>query len=656
MPSPNINASLSWAVLYILLISAIPNFVLRSEADPQITEAGHGCSLINTTNPSALIENRKNAFSLLAENISSTGFATASSGNGTNKVYGLAQCRNDLSMEDCTHCYTAATEQIVKYCPSEIGARMIFDGCFLRYENYTFFDQAQDAGNSNVCISDASSRPKLFSETTQRLLAKVRSKALKNEGFATDEISANGLSTAIYGLAMCRRTLTTNSCDVCLQHATLLAERCFSLQDGRGLDAGCYLRYSTLPFYIISSSSSSPSKTVIILVGTLGAAALIAVLWVLFMFRHSLRKLYTKVPGRSQHEQAEVYFAAEEDNKWGHLFTYDSLRAATKNFDSIMKIGEGGFGQVYKGIFSDGREIAVKKLFVKQSARAFDEFVTEVKLISAARHRNLVRLLGCCTRGLEKLLVYELVPNMSLDKHLFANTAKPLSWKTRFEIILGTAHGLAYLNEECWLRILHRDIKAANILLDNEFQAKIADFGLAKLFPDDMTHLTTRVGGTVGYTAPEYAVHGQLTDKADVYSYGMLVLEIVSGRKYIDSKLPPPMELLLGWAWNLYEKNEVFRMVDRRLIEEPVLNKQEILKVIQIAFLCTQGEPELRPLMSKVVSMLTSSTEILTQPTRPAFIDDNSTSNGLDSADVGWMVASTVASSRATVSISLEAR
>ncbi|GLJ33748.1 hypothetical protein SUGI_0678360 [Cryptomeria japonica] len=658
MPSLNTDAGLSWLVLYVLIISAIPNFVLRLEADPQIVEAGHGCSLINTTNPTAFTENRKNVFSLLAENISSTGFATASSGNGTNKVYGLAQCRNDLSMADCSQCYTAATDQIVKYCPFEIGARMIFDGCFLRYENETFFDQAVDAGNSNVCISVVSSSPKLFNETAQRLLADVRSKAVKNEGFATDEISANGLSTAIYGLAMCRRTLTTNSCDVCLQHATQLVERCFSLQDGRGLDAGCYLRYSTLPFYTISSSSSSHSKTLAIVVGTLGGAALIALLCLIFIFRQSLRKFYRKVPARSQPDEAEEYFAADEDPKLNHPFNYDSLRAATKNFDSSMKIGEGGFGQVYKGVLSNGREVAVKKLFVKQSTRASDEFVTEVKLISAVRHRNLVQLLGCCTRGKEKLLVYEFMPNTSLDRHLFGNSANSLSWKTRFEIILGTAHGLAYLNEESRFRILHRDIKSANILLDNDFQAKIADFGLARLFPEDQTHLTTRVGGTIGYTAPEYALHGQLTEKADVYSYGILVLEIVSGRKYVDPKLPAEMELLLGWAWNLYEKNEAFSVVDRRLIEsDPQVNREEMLKVIQIAFLCTQGAPELRPFMSKVVSMLTSNTQILAQPNRPAFIDNNSTTNtSLDSGNFGWMESSSGPASAATVTNSLQAR
>ncbi|GLJ33756.1 hypothetical protein SUGI_0678510 [Cryptomeria japonica] len=622
MPGTKTIARHSWIFLYVLLISAIPNLVLRLEADPQIIEAGHGCSQIKYANATVFMKNLNTVFSLLAKNISSTGFATASSGTGIDGVYGMAQCRKDLSMEDCSKCYAAAEVQIVRYCPVEIGARMIFDGCFLRYENHTFFDQAIDAGNSNVCISDSSSRPGLFNQTLQNLLAEIKSKALKNGGFATDEISVKGLPTTIYGLAMCRPTLTTNSCDVCLQHASKLVERCFSLQDGRGLDAGCFLRYSTYAFFSTPPPSSSHSKTGAILVGTLGGAALIAVLGLLFIFRHSFRKMYTKVPGRSQDEQAEVYFAAEEDPKGDHLFNYDSLRAATKNFDQSMLLGEGGFGKVYKGIFSDGQEVAVKKLFVQQPTGAFDGFVTEVKLISAVRHHNLVRLLGCCRRGTEKLLVYEFISNTSLDKHLFANISKPLSWKARFEIILGTAHGLTYLNEESPFRILHRDIKVSNILLGNDFQPKIADFGLARLFPDDLTHLTTRVGGTIGYTAPEYALHGQLTEKVDVYSYGMLVLEIVSGRKYIDPKLPAQMELLLGWAWSLYEKNEAFSLADPKLIEsDPEVNKGEILK-----------------------------------PTRPAFIDDNSTSNGLGSVNVGWVESPSIASTEAALSITLEAR
>ncbi|GLJ34080.1 hypothetical protein SUGI_0685130 [Cryptomeria japonica] len=544
-------------------------------------------SLVQYPNATAFKENLNNAFLLLAINISSTAFATASNGNGIDGVYGLTQCRNGLSKENCSTCYAAAKDQILTYYPVDRGATTAFDGWFLRYGNFTFFDQAIDGGYSSMCTSDASARPILFNETAHRLLADVRSKALTNEGFATDEISAKGLSTASYGLAMCRQTLTTNSCD-----------------DGRGLDAGCYLRYSTLPFFTAPSSSSSPSKIVPILVGILGGAALIAILCLLFMFRHSIRNLYSKL-----FETVE-YFIAEEEPTWDHLFSYDSIRAATKNFDPNMKIGEGGFGQVFKAKFKDAQEVAVKKL-----TRALDGFDNEDRLISAVRHPNLV-----------------------------PNTAEPLGWITRFGIILGTARGLAHLNEERPDRILHRDIKAANILLDNDCNA----------LSRRPTHLTARGGGTIGYIAPEYALRGQLTEKVDVYSYGILVLEIVSGRKGMDSALP---EFLLEWAWNLYDKNEAFSVVDPRLIEEErELNREEILKIIQIAFLCTQGAPELRPsLMSKVVSMLTSNTQILAQPNRPAFIDNKSRSNGFVSLNMEGMESPSVAS-HAPVSNSLEPR
>ncbi|KAH9288585.1 hypothetical protein KI387_032702 [Taxus chinensis] len=652
MPSSTTNICSASLVMYVLFILASPNFV---EADPQTVEAGHGCSLTDSENPPAFRENRAAVFSSLAKNISLTSFATASNGQGASAVYGLAQCRNDLSLNDCSECHRESQNQIVTYCRDNTGARMIFDGCFLRYENHTFFDQAVDLGVSNVCRSEDSNSPRIFNNTVQKLLENINSEAVKNEGFATGKMSANGLPTPLYGLAMCRKTLSTNSCAVCLQDATKYINGCPPRQDGKALDAGCYLRYSTTPFFSIKSSSSRPSKIVLILVGTLGGAALITILGVLLIYRKSFRKLRIKVPERTQYEDtAQVYFAVEEDLKGGHQFNYEALRAATQNFDPSKKIGEGGFGQVYKGTLSDGRDVAVKKLFVKQSTQAMEEFVTEIKLISGIRHRNLVGLLGCCTRGTEKLLVYEFMPNMSLDKHLFANTARPLNWKMRLEVIVGTAHGLAYLNEESRVRIIHRDIKAANILLDNDFQAKIADFGLARLFPDDHTHLTTRVGGTIGYTAPEYATQGQLTDKADVYSYGMLVLEIVSGRKIIDSKLPPEMELLLQWAWNLHEQNEVFDLVDRRIVQgESEPSKEEVLKVIHIALLCTQGAPESRPSMSKVVSMLTSNSEILVQPTPPAFIDFICNSESINSA---WMDSSTVASSQAPISISLGPR
>ncbi|KAH9295910.1 hypothetical protein KI387_039498, partial [Taxus chinensis] len=230
----------------------------------------------------------------------------------------------------------------------------------------------------------------------------------------------------------------------------------------------------------------------------------------------------------------------------GQVFSdYEVVRNATDNFDGRNLVGKGGFGEVYKGRLVDGRTIAVKKLNGRQSTQALDEFVKEVELISSVRHRNLVRLLGCCTHGHERLLVYEFMSNNSLDKHLFGDAKNQLQWDVRFSIVLGTARGLAYLHDDSNARIIQRDIKAANILLDDKFQPRIADFGLAKFFPEGETQVSTRIGGTIGYTAPEYALQGQLSEKADVYSYGIVILEIVSGRNCNDLKLPKPLQFLL---------------------------------------------------------------------------------------------------------------
>eukprot|EP00253_Pinus_taeda_P032257 PITA_32257 len=336
------------------------------------------------------------------------------------------------------------------------------------------------------------------------------------------------------------------------------------------------------------------------------------------------------------------------------LFEYKVLRDSTGNFDRNNMLGKGGFGEVYKGRLPDGRDVAVKKLNGKHTVQAAEEFLTEVKLISSVSHRNLVRLLGCCKRGHKRLLVYEYMSNNSLDKHLFGRLfllmrsfftihvvfrnhvtcaealeyycwrsageiRNPLSWENRLNIIVGTARGLAYLHGESNVRIIHRDIKCANILLDDRLHPKIADFGLARFFPESRTHVSTRVGGTIGYTAPEYAVHGQLTEKADIYSYGIVVLEIVSGRKCVDARLPAPLQLLLEWAWNQFEQNQVLDIVDPLL--EGQYSREQALRVITIALQCTQGSWTQRPAMSKVVLMLTDNSESTGQPTRPAFID-----------------------------------
>ncbi|KAH9556135.1 hypothetical protein CY35_07G010800 [Sphagnum magellanicum] len=291
------------------------------------------------------------------------------------------------------------------------------------------------------------------------------------------------------------------------------------------------------------------------------------------------------------------------------IYSYNVLKTATKNFQAASKLGEGGFGAVYKGVLPDGTEVAVKQLSVS-SRQGQEEFLNEVMLITGVQHRNLVKLRGCCLKGDERLLVYEFLENRSLHQALFDETnGLKLNWPTRLKILVGTARGLAYLHEGCQTRIIHRDIKASNILLDKDLNPKIADFGLARLFQDSQSHISTRVAGTVGYLAPEYAMRGQLTEKADVFSFGIVALELVSGRGNLDLRLPPEMAYLLDWTWHLHEKKKLKDIVDQTLLGDEYL-EEEVMRVIEVALLCTQSVGTMRPTMTRVVELLTHHTDM----------------------------------------------
>ncbi|EOA37487.1 hypothetical protein CARUB_v10011641mg [Capsella rubella] len=284
-------------------------------------------------------------------------------------------------------------------------------------------------------------------------------------------------------------------------------------------------------------------------------------------------------------------------------FTLKQIRRATNNFDPENKIGEGGFGPVYKGVLADGMTIAVKQLSSK-SKQGNREFVTEIGMISALQHPNLVKLYGCCIEGKELLLVYEYLENNSLARALFGTEKQKLhlDWSTRNKICLGIAKGLAYLHEESRLKIVHRDIKATNVLLDLSLNAKISDFGLAKLDEEENTHISTRIAGTIGYMAPEYAMRGYLTDKADVYSFGVVCLEIVSGKSNTNYRPKEEFIYLLDWAYVLQEQGSLLELVDPDLGTS--FSKKEAMRMLNIALLCTNPSPTLRPPMSSVVRML----------------------------------------------------
>ncbi|CAJ1978518.1 unnamed protein product [Sphenostylis stenocarpa] len=301
-----------------------------------------------------------------------------------------------------------------------------------------------------------------------------------------------------------------------------------------------------------------------------------------------------------------------------YTFSYSVLKNSTNNFDSSNKLGEGGFGPVYKGKLNDGRLIAVKQLSA-QSRQGNTEFMTEIATISAVRHRNLIKLHGCCSQKDKRLLVYEYLENGSLNKLLFGKASSTLNWAIRFGICKGIAQGLTYLHEESQLRIIHRDVKASNILLDHQFVPKISDFGLAKLFDLEKTHLSTNLAGTRGYLAPEYAWRGHLTEKADVFAFGIVALEIVSGRSNSDSIMETEEKetFLLEWAWNLHMNKNEIELLDSRLEE---FDEAEVRRVIGISLLCTQSSPFLRPSMSRVMAMLSGDVEVPCVTSMPGYL------------------------------------
>ncbi|XP_068649180.1 PTI1-like tyrosine-protein kinase At3g15890 [Aristolochia californica] len=302
-------------------------------------------------------------------------------------------------------------------------------------------------------------------------------------------------------------------------------------------------------------------------------------------------------------EKVNEGFGHNAGSSTWRIFTYKELHTATNGFSEDNKLGEGGFGSVYCGKTSDGLQIAVKKLKA-MSLKAEMEFAVEVEVLGRVRHKNLLGLRGYCAGADQRLIVYDYMPKLSLLSHLHGQFAgeKQLDWKTRMRIALGSAQGLMYLHHEVTPHIIHRDVKASNVLLDSDFEPLVADFGFAKLIPDGVSHMTTRVKGTLGYLAPEYAMWGKVSESCDVYSFGILLLELVTGRKPIE-KLPGGIKrTITEWA-EPYILNERFKkLVDPRLRGN--FDETQLREVINVAALCVQSEAEKRPTMKEVANLL----------------------------------------------------
>ncbi|XP_019190076.1 PREDICTED: receptor-like serine/threonine-protein kinase SD1-8 [Ipomoea nil] len=371
------------------------------------------------------------------------------------------------------------------------------------------------------------------------------------------------------------------------------------------------------------SSHKSKSRLVAIIVASVSAFFLIFVLVYILTWKYCGRKGWVC---KKSTDSSDAPLLGKDDIELLQL-SFRRIIDATNNFDEVNKLGEGGFGPVYKGFLSEFGMVAIKRLS-RQSSQGLKEFMNELKLIAKLQHTNLVRLLGCCIEGEEKILIYEYLSKTSLDKFLFdAFQKENLDWNTRFQIIEGVAQGILYLHKYSRLKVIHRDLKASNILLDEAMKPKISDFGMARIFVMDQTQeKTNHVVGTYGYIPPEYVLHGQFSEKSDVYSFGVLLLETVSGQKNSNFFQTQLSVTLLGWAWENWKDGKPLEFIDIAIKES--CDSLKVIRCIEVGLLCVQAIPTDRPTMSDVVRMLSNDpTTPIPQLKEPAFVSSNSNSS-----------------------------
>ncbi|XP_031486818.1 cysteine-rich receptor-like protein kinase 44 isoform X2 [Nymphaea colorata] len=584
----------------------------------------------NFTSNNPYQTNLKQLFTTLAANGPATGFNVTTVGQPPNQVYGLVFCRGDVSADDCRKCISDAGTQFTSLCPLQKEGTIWLDYCSLRYSNVSFFRVRDDEINYNW-DSDNNTDPVKYTNMAVSLLNNLSSQATAG-GFGlmfSTGVSSFNESFKIYGLVQCTRDLTIADCKTCLAKAAGFIPRCCSSQLGAiAFSKTCYTRYDSYQFF--SSGTSAPSlnptsplaSPPVNLVGPSRGSGnrnlLVIVLSVLVPWAVLISVVCCGVLARKLKAGKHKANAGIPNGEF-LIFELDTIKAATNNFSQEKKLGEGGFGPVYKGKLEDEQEIAIKRLSMF-SAQGRTEFKNEVQLVAKLQHKNLVRILGCCSEGDENILVYEYVPNSSLDKFIFdPDRRAELSWKQLLEIIKGVARGLQYLHEDSRLTVVHRDVKASNVLLDRNLNPKIADFGLARLLTMDQTHCdTSKIAGTYGYMAPEYAMHGNLSTKLDVYSFGVLLLEIVSGKKSTAFDELGDQDLL-SYAWKLWKESKMLELMDQALSDS--CPKVEALRCIHIGLLCVQENPSHRPTMSSLVMMLNSASVTLPMPLSPFFLD-----------------------------------
>uniref|UniRef100_A0A0E0AKZ5 Uncharacterized protein n=1 Tax=Oryza glumipatula TaxID=40148 RepID=A0A0E0AKZ5_9ORYZ len=553
-------------ILAVVLAAVVVTLPPPATAAP-VAECDPGVANTNVTGNSAFDRNLGLLAAALAANASAAGapggYAEGAAGAAPDQViYALALCRGDVNASACRACVEAAFVDAKDVCPG--GISLYEDACLIRFTGQSFMDFL---------------RPDKW------------------------QVSQMTFNPKIYGFAQCVPVLTPEQCKECLRS---LHDNAKAVYMGNSLrwvgmySVWCRLMYSVRLFYggratlqlsappppaVETPAEAGAGKKKSAAGVAAGLACSVLVLLILSAFAFVRFKRRTKAV-EADHPLKKITRAQ------CMIFDLPTLQEATENFSENNKLGEGGFGSVYK-------------------------LHNEVLLLAELQHKNLVRLHGFCLHQGETLLVYEYIKNGSLDNLLFdINRGNALNWEQQYNIILGIAKGILYLHEDSSLRIIHRDLKSNNILLGEDMEPKIADFGLARLLGEGHTHTrTTRVVGTFGYMAPEYAIDGNVSTKIDIFSFGVLVLEIVTRRRNCNSD-DHDLVNLLSDVWNCWTKGTVSQMIDQSLHG---YSQSQALRCIHIALLCVQSDPNDRPQISSVIFMLTRQNMELQPPAQPAF-------------------------------------
>ncbi|KAL3740529.1 hypothetical protein ACJRO7_021761 [Eucalyptus globulus] len=592
------------------------NFTANSTYQTTLTTL---LSSISTTNSSSL----------------SYGFfnASAAISGASQTLYLFGLCRGDFNAMSCRACLNVLASDMRRLCPLQKEALLYSGNCIIRYSDASFFGEVLTQPSYLASTTDNVSSPDTYDAAMRKLLNALLAEAARGGSFRK---YASGNESVrpdkIYALVQCTPDLTEQQCSDCLVVGVEeIRGCCVRYTGGRFMVPSCLILYETNHRFFDPVSeppplpppppsqggdamppppvgkSNSTRTGIIVVITSISALLVIGIVIVLLNVKRK-KQPRESVEGEVVHEISTVESLQ---------FDFSIIRAATDNFSDSRKLGQGGFGAVYMGQLSNGQEIAVKRLS-QNSSQGEVEFKNEFMLLAKLQHRNLVRLLGFCLEGVEQLLIYEFVPNSSLDQFIFDPLKRAnLNWDTRHKIIMGVARGMLYLHEESRLRIIHRDLKASNVLLDSRMNPKISDFGMARLFELDQTRAkTNRIVGTHGYMAPEYAMHGTFSMKSDVFSFGVLVLEIVSGQRNTLFCMGDNMEVLISYIWKNWREGSLSNIIDPSIISGSSI---EIVRCIHIGLLCVQENMISRPTMSSVLLMLNSHSVTLQVPSRPTF-------------------------------------